>query len=318
MQEKWTHHFAETNGIRMHYVEAGKGPLVVLCHGFPESWYSWRHQIVALADKGYRVVAPDQRGYGQTDRPHDIAAYTTLHLAGDIVGLVQALGETSAVIIGHDWGAPVAWTCAQLRPDIFRAVALLSVPYMPRLPISPLKALGAAFAPKIFYMQYFQDEGVAERELERDVRTSMLAILYSASGDAGSTVWGALDPGQGFLSGTTTPKNLPSWLTEADLDFFVGEFKRTGFRGGLNWYRNIDRQWELTGFLDGAKITQPSIFIAGEKDGVVVFSAGALATLEQTMPKLQEKMLLPGAGHWVQQERPKDVNEALLRFLSRV
>jgi len=165
-----SHHFVETNGIRMHYVEAGTGPLVVLCHGFPESWYSWRHQIAALAEAGFRVVAPDQRGYGQTDCPEAVDAYSLFHLAGDIVGLVNALGERSAAIVGHDWGAPIAWYSAQLRPDLFRAVGLLSVPYIPRGPMRPGAIVKAVFGDKIFYQEYFQQEGRAELELERDVR----------------------------------------------------------------------------------------------------------------------------------------------------
>jgi pimeloyl-ACP methyl ester carboxylesterase len=264
----FTPHFAETNGIRMHYVEAGQGPLVVLCHGFPESWYSWRHQIPALAEAGFRVVAPDQRGYGQTDRPHPVSEYSVFRLVGDIVGLVNALGERSAVIVGHDWGAPVAWYSAQLRPDLFRAVALLSVPYLPRGPIRPSALVKAIFGDKIFYQQYFQEEGRAERDLERDVRASMLALLYSLSGDAtGKDRWRyAFEPGETILDSVVVPKKLPPWLSAADLDFFVGEFTRTGFRGPLNWYRNIDRLWEESGFLDGAKLMQPALFVAGEKD----------------------------------------------------
>ena len=309
------HKFAQTNGIRMHYVEAGRGPLVVLCHGFPESWYSWRHQIDALADSGFRVVAPDQRGYGRTEKPNDVAAYTGLHTAGDIIGLVHALGETSAVVVGHDWGAPVAWNCALLRPDIFRGLALLSVPYAPRSPASPLSAFQALSGEKIFYWQYFQAEGVAERELERDVRKSMLAMLYHGSGDSPSEWLAAFGRDEGFLTHSPLPTALPKWLTQEDLDFFVGEFERTGFRGGLNWYRNLDRSWELTGFLENAKIVQPAIFIAGEKDGVFSFAAPAIEALSESVPKLRRKLIIPGAGHWIQQERPKEVNEALLAFL---
>jgi len=292
-----SHHFVETNSIRMHYVEAGKGPLVVLCHGFPESWYSWRHQLAALAEAGFRVVAPDQRGYGQTDRPEAVAAYSVLHLTGDIVGLVNALQERSAAIVGHDWGAPVAWYSAQLRPDLFRAVGLLSVPYIPRGPIRPSAIVKAVFGDKMFYQEYFQQEGVAERELERDVRASLLATFHSLSGDAAPNErWRyAFGRDEKFLDSVVVPPRLPPWLSEADLDFFTGEFKRTGFRGGLNWYRNIDRGWELTGFLDGAKLAQPA--------------------LEINAPNLARKVLLAGAGHWIQQERPAEVNRLLIEFL---
>ncbi|HEY2526186.1 MAG TPA: alpha/beta hydrolase [Candidatus Binataceae bacterium] len=315
-----SHHFVETNGIRMHYVEAGKGPLVVLCHGFPESWYSWRHQIAALAEAGFRVVAPDQRGYGQTDRPAAADAHSIFHLVGDIVGLVNALEGRTAAIVGHDWGAPVAWSSAQLRPDLFRAVGLLSVPYIPRGPVRPGAIVKAIFGDKVFYQEYFQEEGKAEREFERDVRATMLASFYSLSGDAAPNErWRyAFGRDEGFLDGVTVPKSLPPWLSEADLDFFVGEFKRTGFRGGLNWYRNIDRMWELTGFLAGARLAQPTLFVAGDKDAVIEFYADAYQALEGNAPNLAGKVLLPGAGHWVQQERPAEVNRLLIDFLRSV
>jgi epoxide hydrolase A/B len=315
-----SHHFIETNGIRMHYVESGKGPLVVLCHGFPESWYSWRHQIAALAEAGFRVVAPDQRGYGQTDRPAAVEAYSVLYLAGDIVGLINALGERSAAIVGHDWGAPVAWYSAQLRPDLFRAVGLLSVPYIARGQVSPGTIAKAVFGDKIFYQEYFQQEGVAERDLERDVRASLMATFYSLSGDAAPNErWRyAFGRDESFLDSVVVPKKLPPWLSEADLDFFTGEFKRTGFRGALNWYRNIDRAWEMTGFLDGAKLAQPTLFVAGDKDAVVEFYAAAYQTLEANAPNLMKKVLLAGAGHWIQQERPAEVNQLLIEFLRSV
>jgi epoxide hydrolase A/B len=315
-----SHHFVETNGIRMHYVEAGKGPLVVLCHGFPESWYSWRHQIAALAEAGFRVVAPDQRGYGQTDRPAAVDAYSVFYLAGDIVGLINALGERSAAIVGHDWGAPVAWYSAQLRPDLFRAVGLLSVPYIARGPVSPGAIAKAVFGDKIFYQEYFQQEGVAERELERDVRASLLATFYSLSGDAAPNErWRyAFGRNEKFLDSVVVPKKLPPWLSEGDLDFFTGEFKRTGFRGPLNWYRNIDRAWEMTGFLDGAKLGQPTLFVAGDKDAVVEFYAAAYQAFEANAPNLMKKVLLAGAGHWIQQERPVEVNQLLIEFLRSV
>jgi len=315
-----SHHFVDTNGIRMHYVEAGKGPLVVLCHGFPESWYSWRHQIAALAEAGFRVVAPDQRGYGQTDRPAAIDAYNQFHLVGDIVGLVNALQERSAVIVGHDWGAPVAWYSAQLRPDLFRAVGLLSVPYLPRGPMRPSAVVKAVFGDRIFYQEYFQREGTAERELERDVRASLLATFYSLSGDAApSERWRyAFGRDEKFLDSVVVPRNLPPWLSEADLEFFTGEFTHTGFRGGLNWYRNIDRTWELMGFLDGAKLGQPTLFIAGDKDAVVEFYGEAYRALEINVPNLAKKVLLPDAGHWIQQERPEEVNRLLIEFLRSV
>ena len=304
----------------MHVAEDGEGPLVVLCHGWPELWYSWRHQLKALAEAGYRVVAPDQRGYGKTDRPEAVEDYNILQLSGDIVGLVDALGETEAVIVGHDWGSGVAWFCALLRPDIFRAVVLLSVPYIRRswMDICPTEAMKQAVGEKEFYQLYFQEPGKAEAEFEADVRKTILTVLYSASGDVPPDKrWRFLfDKSETFLDCCTVPETLPAWLTEADLEFCTEEFKRTGFRGGLNWYRNLDRNWELTPFLSGAKIRQPSLFVAGEFDPVVTIYQQAFDSLEETMPGLTKKVLVPGAGHWIQQERPNEVNDLLIEFLA--
>lgn len=312
------HRVIHTNGLKMHVAELGKGPLVVLCHGFPELWYSWRHQLPALAEAGYHVVAPDQRGYGQTDRPDAIEAYNLLHLTGDIVGLVTALGEERAVIIGHDWGAAVAWSCALLRPDIFDAVGLLSVPYRSRSDRRPTEAMKLVAGQDQFYQLYFQEPGKAEAEFEADVRTSMLRFLYSGSGDPPPEkrwrfVFGKSEK---CLDSAALPQTLPSWLTEQDLDVFTEEFERTGFRGGLNWYRNMDQTWELTTFLRGAKLRQPSLFLAGEVDAVITMYRKGFDSLEDTMPNLRKKVLLPGAGHWIQQERPTEVNQLLIEFLA--
>jgi pimeloyl-ACP methyl ester carboxylesterase len=314
------HRFIDTNGIRMHIAEQGKGPLVVLCHGFPECWYSWRHQLPALAAAGYHVVAPDQRGYGQTTRPAPIEAYHIFQLTGDIVGLVHALGEERAIIVGHDWGAPVAWYSALLRPDIFQAVVLLSVPYLQRswTDMRPTEAMQRLAGEQEFYQLYFQEPGKAEAQLEADVGRTMRMVLYAASGDAPPEKrWRFLfGKSETFLDTGSLPETLPDWLTEQDLDVFTREFERTGFRGGLNWYRNIDRLWELTPFLSRVRLPQPALFVAGEVDPVIAMYRGAFEVLEQTVPRLQKKVLLPGAGHWIQQERPGQVNELLLEFLA--
>jgi len=310
------HRSLEANGIRMHIVEQGRGPLVLLCHGFPESWYSWRHQLPALAAAGYRVVAPDMRGYGQTDRPQDIAQYTLLHMAGDMVGLLDELGVEQAVIVGHDWGAPVAWTSALLRPDRFRAVAALSVPYLPRGAARPTDALKFLAGDSFHYMLYFQAPGVAEAELEQDVKATIRRVLYWASGEAPDR---PTKPRTAkFLDLMDEPGTLPSWLSEADVDFYASEFKRTGFTGGLNWYRNLDRTWELMAALKGAKITQPALFVAGDRDLVVVARKAAVDHLSQSVPNLTKTVMLPGCGHWTQQERPAAVNAELIGFLKRL
>ena len=311
------HGFANTNGIKMHYVEAGSGPLVVLCHGWPESWYSWRHQLPALAEAGYRVVAPDQRGYGQTDKPQPIEAYNILNLVSDIVGLVNTLGEERAVIVGHDWGAPVAWTSALLRTDMFRGLGLLSVPYSPRMPVRPAVMFKMITQQKNFYQDYFQEPGKVEQELETDVHRTMLAALYCASGDAPAEdrFKFLFEKNQRFVDTFVIPDKLPPWLTEQDLAFFTNEFKQSGFRGGINWYRNMDRNWEMTPFLDGAKIIRPTVFAAGDRDVVIEMAADGYKNLENNVANLFKKHLIPGAGHWVQQERPAEINQLLIEFL---
>ena len=316
------HRFVDTNGIKMHLVERGQGPLVILCHGFPECWYSWRHQIPALADAGFHVVVPDQRGYGQTDRPEPIAAYNILQLTGDMVGLIHALGEEQAIIVGHDWGAPVAWHCALLRPDLFRAISLLSVPYRSGSWESgrPTEAMKRMAGEQEFYMLYFQEPGKVEAELEADVRKTMGMFLHSSSGDPPlEKRWRYLfSKSEKFLDTGSLPETLPAWLTEQDLAFFTREFERTGFRGGLNWYRNLDRNWELTPFLNGVKLRFPALFVAGEFDPVISMNRKAFNTMEKAMPDLRKKVLLPGAGHWIQQERPAEVNQLLIEFLTNL
>jgi pimeloyl-ACP methyl ester carboxylesterase len=322
-----THRFVETNGIRLHLVEQGEGPLVLLCHGFPESWYSWRHQLSALAAAGFRAVAPDMRGYGNTDRPEAIDQYTLLHLVGDMVGLLDALDQETAAIAGHDWGAPVAWHAALLRPDRFRAVIGLSVPFIPRVPDYPSKSYPQT-DDAVFYQSYFQSPGVAEADLERDVRFTMRALLYDGSGDAPHPAITSKQAGHvfmvprkgGMMANWVNPTSLPPWLTEADVEIYVDQFKRTGYRGGLNWYRNIDRNWELMAPFAGLKITVPALLIAGDRDVVLAFRGmdQVIANLSRSVPKLQKTLILQGCGHWTQQERPQEVNEAMLEFLRQI
>lgn len=318
-----THRVVEANGLRMHLAEAGAGPLVLMCHGFPESWYSWRHQLVALADAGFHAVAPDMRGYGQTDRPDAIDQYTLLHLVGDMVGVLDALGAGTAVIAGHDWGAPVAWHSALLRPDRFRAVIGLSVPFRPRRATRPTSVMPQT-DDAIFYQLYFQTPGVAEKELERDPRDTIRRVLYWGSGDGRSEpvkVGGGggamVKRTGGFLTGRDAPDTLPKWITEADVDLYAGEFTRTGFHGGLNWYRTIDRSWELLAPWSNAKVTVPALYVAGDRDVVMSFQGmdQLLPVLKHVVPELHETIILPGCGHWTQQERPDEVNAAMLRFL---
>jgi len=321
------HREVVTNGIRMHIAESGAGPLVVLCHGFPESWYSWRHQLHGVAEAGFHAVAPDMRGYGQTQRPEEIDQYTLLHLIGDIIGLLDTLGAETAVIVGHDWGAPVAWHAALLRPDRFRGVVGLSVPFVPRRPARPTSMMPQT-QDAVFYQLYFQSPGIAEADLERDVRLSIRTLLYSASGDAPHWKNGAAAAAEvgmvprrgGFLSRMMNPTSLPHWLTEGDADFYIGEFERTGFQGALNWYRNIDRNWELLAPMAGARVTIPALYIAGDRDLVLAFRGmdQVIANLPQFVPQLRGTVLLPGCGHWTQQERADEVTEAIVNFVRRL
>ena len=306
------------NGIRLRVAEQGSGPLVLFCHGWPESWYSWRSQMAAVAAAGWRAVAPDMRGYGGSEAPPDEAQYTLLHLVGDMVELLKALGETQAVVVGHDWGAPVAWHCALLRPDLFRAVVGMSVPYAPPSRTDLLTALEQQGITH-FYMQYFQAPGVAEAEFARDIEATVRRVQFSGSGDApGSASFGLLAPGSGFLDNTLDPGDrLPDWLSAEDVAHYAGEFRRAGFRGGLNWYRNLRRNRELLAPWRGCPVRQPSMFIAGERDGVLRFPASAaqIAQFDRTLPGLRGCHILDGAGHWIQRERAAAVNDLLLGFL---
>ena len=318
-----THREIDVNGLRMHVAERGEGPLVVLLHGFPESWYSWRHQLAALADAGFHAVAPDQRGYGGTTRPDAIDRYTLLDLVGDVVGLIDALGAGTAIVVGHDWGAPVAWHTALMRPDRVAGVVGLSVPFTPRMPASPMANWRRAYGDR-FYQVYFQEPGVAERELEADVAETMRRLLIGASGDrppdgAGLDA-GVLPDGGGFLDVLRTTDELPAWLTQEDLDFYAGEFTRTGFTGGLNWYRNQDRNHELLAPWQGAVVTPPALYVVGSRDPVAAFPGmdRLLPNLRMFVPQLQETVLLEGCGHWTQQERPEEVSERLVAFCREI
>jgi pimeloyl-ACP methyl ester carboxylesterase len=302
------------NDIEIFLLEQGEGPLVLLCHGWPELSYSWRHQIPAIAAAGFRVVAPDMRGFGQTSAPADILAYSLFDTVGDMVALVAALGEKRAAIVGHDWGAPVAWHAALFRPDVFSAVAGMSVPPPSRGRSRPLKTLRDGGITN-FYWQYFQAPGVAEAEFERDVGLTMRTLLGRGFSDTAASLF--VEDGKGFLGNPCADRPRPAWLGEADLSYFTEAYQKSGFRGGLNWYRNLDRNWELTAPWQGAQIHQPSLFIAGSKDSVVTGLIGGkrIADMERVLPNLKHKLIIEGAGHWVQQERAAEVNAALIAFL---
>ncbi len=317
-EEEPTLRMIQSNGINMRIAEMGEGPLVVLVHGWPESWYSWRHQLKALANAGYHAVAPDMRGYGKTDKPTNIEEYDIKHLTADVAGIVDAMGEETAILIGHDWGSIVTWNTMLLYPEKFSALVAMSVPYNGRSRTSPLDGMLAAFKDNFYYILYFQEWNVAEREFDADPH-GVLSRLYT-SPDTPKEEPTYTDPKRGnvgWIPRRGAPKELPAWLTQEDLDFYVKEFTEAGFRGGINYYRNFHRNWEITPELAGAKIMAPVTFIAGEDD--VVIRGASAENLRKRMtpivPNLQDVTLFPKTGHWVQQERPEETNAAILKFL---
>ncbi|GAA1410259.1 alpha/beta hydrolase [Kitasatospora putterlickiae] len=316
------HRHVQVNGVRLHVAEQGRGPLVLLLHGFPESWYAWRHQFAPLAEAGYRVVAVDQRGCARSEQPESVDAYTLLHLVGDVTGLIRELGEERAVLVGHDWGAPVAWTTATLRPDLVRGVAGLSVPPLPTLGPPPLAEARERFG-EGFYQLYFQRPGVADAELARDPHATFRRMLFSGSGDfardGGPRAW-VVGEGGTLLDGTVDPERLPDWLSEADIEALVADYAEHGeraFTGGLNWYRNIDRNNELLAGLAGRPVEVPALYVTGDQDlgAALVPEEVTRLLLANLTPRLYRRVTLPGVGHWTQQESPAEVTAALLDFL---
>jgi pimeloyl-ACP methyl ester carboxylesterase len=304
---------------RIHLVEQGEGPLVLLVHGFPESWYSWRHQLPALAAAGYRAVAVDVRGYGRSSKPGEVAAYRMLELVEDNVAVVRALGAETAVVVGHDWGSVIAANSALVRPEVFTAVGLLSVPYAPRGGPRPSEVFAGMGGDEEFYVSYFQRPGRAESEIEPDVR-GWLAGIYAALSADTMPAPGRPDPHfvtrGGRLRDRFPAGVLPSWLTRDDLDVYAGEFERTGLSGALNRYRNMDRDWADLAPWDGAPITQPSLFAGGGRDASTTWLADAIDAYPTTLPGLVSSHILDGCGHWVQQERPQEVNRLLTDWLA--
>jgi pimeloyl-ACP methyl ester carboxylesterase len=309
----------ERAGVKLAVDVGGSGPPVVLAHGFPELAYSWRHQVPALIHAGYRVAVPDQRGYGRSDRPEQIEAYDIVELTDDLLAVLDSIGEDRAVFVGHDWGAQVVWQLALLAPERVAGVVGLSVPFLPRGPVPTVTLLRQIYADNFFYMLYFQEPGVADAELAADPAKTMRRMLGGATpGQLSQEQLEALAaPGSsGLLDRMPEPTALPHWLSQSDLDHYVETFTRTGFTGGLNWYRNLDRDWELTARIDGAHVRCPSMFIAGSADVVLTFT-----TPEAGLPFLDDhrsSLILAGAGHWVQQERPAEVNAAVISFLDDV
>ncbi|WP_328726550.1 alpha/beta hydrolase [Streptomyces sp. NBC_00259] len=314
-----THRLVSSPAGRTHLVEQGTGPLVLLVHGFPESWYSWRHQLPVLAAAGYRAVAIDVRGYGRSSKPGDPEAYRMLELVEDNAAVVHALGEQSAVVVGHDWGSAIAANSALVRPDVFRAVGMLSVPYAPRGGPRPSTVFAQLGADEEFYVSYFQEPGRAEAEIEPDVRGWLAGFYAALSAD---TMPAPDAPGPHFVGRGARLRDrfptgrLPVWLGEDDLDVYAGEFERTGMSGALNRYRNMDRDWEDLADFDGAPLTQPSLFVGGGLDASTTWMADAIRAYPTTLPGLLSSQILDGCGHWIQQERPAEINRLLTDWLA--
>lgn len=315
-----TRRLVATNGVNLMITEEGEGPLVVLLHGFPEAAHSWRHQIRALADAGYRVVAPEQRGYGRSSHPARLDAYSIMHLVADVTGLIRALEAPDAVVVGHDWGATVAWNVALMRPDLVRGVVGLSIPPLPRGTAGPLTHMRAVHHGR-FYINYIEQPGVADEEYGRDPRTSVRRTFYGVSGDnpANRAPRDMLVPPHGGMLDAADPERstaLPNWLTDDDLEIFTAQFV-DGFTGAFNWYRNMDRNWELTAAFDGVRLPMPALFITGELDPVLAFHGlrDHVMDLPHRHDRFAAPVFLPGCGHWIQQECPGEINRRLLRFL---
>ncbi len=310
----------DVNGVRLRVFDAGPedGPVVILAHGFPELGYSWRHQIPALAAAGYRVLAPDQRGYGGSSCPEHLEAYDITELTGDLVGLLDAVGAEQGAIVGHDWGATVAWSTPLLHPDRVSAVVGLSVPPVPRPLTPPTEAFRRIFGENFFYILYFQQPGVADAEMAADPGRAMRRMLggMRAPTDEAEAIR-MLAPGpEGFIDRLPEPDRLPDWLTQAELDHYVEEFTRTGFTGALNWYRNFDRNWDIMGSPAVDSIEVPALFVGGTADPVLNFTKIDRAREVARGPYRQ--VMLDGAGHWIQQERAEEITGELLDFLAQV
>ncbi|MGZ8765903.1 MAG: alpha/beta fold hydrolase, partial [Acidimicrobiia bacterium] len=299
------------NGVQLHVTEAGDGPPVIFAHGFPELAYSWRHQLPTLAAAGFHAVAPDQRGYGRSTRPDAVEDYDITALTGDLLALLDDLGEARAVFVGHDWGALVVWQLALLAPERVTGVVGMSVPFMPRPPMPPVQLMRLLLGDSFFYILYFQEPGVADAELGCDPAETMRRMLggVSATGEAPDLADVLANDGRGFVDRLPEVTELPGWLSQADLEHYVDEFTRTGFTGGINWYRNLDRNWLLTEQLDGAKIEVPSLFIGGALDPVLLMSPPSV--MDGWLTDHRGTVVVDGAGHWVQQEKPDEVNAAI-------
>ena len=288
MSEQWQHRFVETNGIRMHFVEQGEGFPVLLLHGFPELWYSWLFQITALAKAGFRAIAPDMRGYGETDKPEGILAYDMEHLVEDMIGLLDALEIEKAVIVGHDWGGVIIWPMALMHPDRVERVISLNIPFHGHARERPTESFKRLPDGRFNYILYFQEPGRAEADIEPDIT--------------------------GWLNQTMRSIAVQQeWITDETIKVFADAFKKGGVTGPINYYRNVDRNWELTAHFAGKQITIPSLMISAEGDPIL--KPETTEGMETVVPNLTHH-LVRDCGHWTQQEQPDEVNRVIEEFLS--
>ncbi|KAL2629581.1 hypothetical protein R1flu_014267 [Riccia fluitans] len=308
-----SHRIVEANGIKMHIAEQGKGPLVLLLHGFPSLWYTWRHQIPVIANAGYHVVAPDMRGFGQTEAPEDPTKYTFLNTVGDVVSLIHTLGEKQACLVGHDWGALVTWLTALLRPDVVKCVVTLNVSFLPRDPKYSILDQMRAMAGERVYAMEWQEPGKAEADLERDIKQTFEKLYAYRTPELLTAT-----ESKSVLENMPAPEKLPAWITDEDIKVYVETFSKTGFTGGLNWYRNLDRSWELLAPWTGLGISVPGFVIVGDVDLSAKFTRSYLESprFKADCPNGEYKFI-PGCAHFIQEEAPEVINNLILEYLKR-
>ena len=319
----------ESNGINIRLAMMGEGPLVIFCHGWPESWYSYRHQLPAVADAGFKAVAYDVRGYGESDKPYEVEAYTMRNMTNDVIGIIDVLGYDTAITIGHDWGGPIALNTAALNEDRITATGTLSVPFTGRGPMPTLDLWKEIYKDRFFYQLYFQKEGIAEEEFESDLSKSLF-MTYTNSDGRGMKF--NFEKGQSglvtektkdstFLEGMEMFKDFPNWFTKEDLDYFVSQFEMSGLRGPFNRYRAQNIDWHEIPELEGKILKQPAFFVTGTLDPVNFFVPTDQSLTERIKPNYKNLLFaeeLEGIGHWTQQEAPEEVNNFILNFLEKV
>ena len=321
--------FVESNGINIRLAMMGEGPLVIFCHGWPESWYSYRHQLPVVAKAGFKAVAYDVRGYGESDKPHEVDAYSMRNMTNDVIGIIDALGYETAITIGHDWGGPIALNSAALNEDRITATGTLSVPFTGRGPMPTLDLWKEIYKDRFFYQLYFQKEGIAEKEFESDL-SKALYITYTNSDGRGMKK--NFEKGQSglvpeknkdstFLEGMEVFEDFPDWFSKEDLDYFVSQFEISGLRGPFNRYRAQNIDWHEIPELEGKILDQPAFFVTGTLDPVNFFVPSDQTLIDRIGPNYKNLLFaeeLEGIGHWTQQEAPEEVNSFILDFLKKV